>query len=61
MNELTAGILRKLLADLERELKENGRDIDELNAQAERLKEERRTLIQGIEGIRRELRKLEGD
>lgn len=61
MNELTAGLLRKLLVDLERELKENGRDIDELNAQAERLKEERRTLIQGIEGIRRELRKLEGD
>lgn len=61
MNELTAAILRKLLADLERELKENGRDIDDINTLAERLKEERRTLIYGIEGIRRELRELEGE
>ena len=60
MNELTAGILRKLLADLERELLENRRDIDDINTLAERLKEERRTLIRGIEGIRRELRELEG-
>ncbi len=61
MNELTAGILRKLLVDLERELKENGRDIDDVNAIVEKLKEERRKLIYGIEGIRRELRELEGD
>jgi len=60
MNELTASILRKLLVDLERELKENGRDIDDVNALAERLKEERRKLIYGIEGIRRELKELEG-
>lgn len=61
MNELTVGILRKLLVDLERELKENGRDIDDINSVAERLKEERRTLIRGIEGIRRELKELEGE
>lgn len=61
MNELTAGLLRKLLVDLERELKENGRDIDDVNTLAERLKEERRKLIYGIEGIRRELKELEGE
>lgn len=61
MHELTAAILRKLLVDLERELLENGRDIDDLNTMAERLKEERRKLIQGIEGIRRELKELEGE
>lgn len=61
MERLTAGILRKLLVDLERELLENGRDIDDLNTMAERLKEERRKLIQGIEGIRRELKELEGE
>lgn len=61
MNELTAGILRKLLVDLERELLENGRDIDDLNTRAELLKEERRKLIYGIEGIRREIKTLEGD
>ncbi len=61
MNELTAGILRKLLADLERELKENGDDYDNWRAMGESIKEERRKLIQGIEGIRRELKELEGD
>lgn len=61
MNEFSATILRKLLVDLERELLENGRDIDDLNTMAEKLKEERRKLIYGIEGIKRELRELEGD
>lgn len=61
MNELTAGLLRKLLADLERELKENGDDYDNWRAMGESIKEERRKLIQGIEGIKAELKAMEGD
>ncbi len=61
MNELTAVILRKLLVDLERELLENGDDYDNWRAMGESIKEERRKLIQGIEGIKRELKELEGD
>ncbi len=53
--------LRKLKADLERQLFENGSDIDRLDRRREDLIEERRGLIRGIEGIRNELKAMEGD
>jgi len=53
--------LRKLLASLDAQLVVNGRDFDALERKREGLTEERRKLIRGIEGIRAELTKLEGD
>ncbi len=53
--------LRKLKRSLERQLAENGSDIDTLDRRREELVEERRGLIRGIEGIWREIKELEGD
>lgn len=53
--------LRKLLASLDAQLIENGRDYDALERRRAELTEERRKLIYGIEGIKLELSKLEGD
>ncbi len=53
--------LRKLQTGLERQLTENSGDIDALERRREELVEERRDLIRGIEGIRREIAELEGD
>ncbi len=53
--------LRKLKRSLERQLADNGSDIDRLDQRRSELVEERRRLIRGIEGIRREISKLEGD
>lgn len=61
MSVHTTELLSKLLVDLERELEENGRDFDALEAERAKLTEERRVLIRGIEGIRAELKTMEGD
>ncbi len=53
--------LRKLKRSLERQLAENSSDIDRLDQRRAELVEERRGLIRGIEGIRREISKVEGD
>lgn len=53
--------LRKLKRNLERQLAENSSDIDRLDQRRAELVEERRGLIRGIEGIRREIKELEGD
>lgn len=53
--------LEKLLTSLEKELEENARDIDKLEVRYNELLRERIRLIDGIEGIKDELRRLEDE
>lgn len=53
--------LEKLLTSLEKELGENARDIAELEVRYNELLRERIRLIDGIEGIKDELRRLEDE
>lgn len=53
--------LRKLAASLEANLVDNGRDIDAVELRLKELTEERRTIIRGLEGIKAELKRLEGE
>lgn len=53
--------LEKLLTTLEKELEENARDIAKLEVRYNELLRERIRLIDGIEGIKDELRRLEDE
>lgn len=53
--------LEKLLTSLEKELGENARDIAKLEVRYNELLHERIRLIDGIEGIKDELRRLEDE
>ena len=53
--------LEKLLTSLEKELGENARDIAKLEVRYNELLRERIRLIDGIEGIKDELRRLEDE
>lgn len=53
--------LEKLLTSLEKELEENARDIAKLEVRYNELLRERIRLIDGIEGIKDELRRLEDE
>lgn len=53
--------LEKLLMSLEKELGENARDIAKLEVRYSELLRERIRLIDGIEGIKDELRRLEDE
>lgn len=53
--------LEKLLTSLEKEIEENARDIAKLEVRYNELLRERIRLIDGIEGIKGELRRLEDE
>lgn len=53
--------LEKLLTSLEKEIEENARDIAKLEVRYNELLRERIRLIDGIEGIKDELRRLEDE
>ena len=51
--------LQRMLADLERELRENDRDIEANSGKQAALIEERRKILRGIEGIHAEIKRME--
>lgn len=51
--------LQRMLADLERELRENDRDIEANSGKQAALIEERRNILRGIEGIHAEIKRME--
>lgn len=53
--------LEKFLTSLEKELEENARDIANIEVRYNELLRERIRLIDGIEGIKDELRRLEDE
>ncbi len=53
--------LRKLLAGLERRLNENSYDMDANEARRKELVRERVEIMRGIEGVKAEIKTMEGD